>query len=88
MMQAHAGGARAQLPSGTPSPFDVALARLIQMAPDAPEKQRQSQFKIIPRLEKGSWIMRQSVGQNTPVLLGRKITTKYFRSCLALCLLD
>ncbi|KAK9864972.1 hypothetical protein WJX84_011314 [Apatococcus fuscideae] len=78
-MSIKGGGARAQLPGGTPSPFDVALARLIQMPPDAPDKQRQSQFKIIPRLEKGSWIMRQSVGQNTPVLLGRKITTKYFR---------
>lgn len=31
------------------------------------------------RVEKGSWIVKQAVGQNTPVLLGKKLTTKYFR---------
>jgi len=35
--------------------------------------------KIIPRVTTGSWMVKQAVGQNTPVLLGRKITTKYFR---------
>jgi Protein ENHANCED DISEASE RESISTANCE 2, C-terminal len=30
------------------------------------------------RVEKGSWIVKQAVGQNTPVLLGKKLTTKYF----------
>jgi Protein ENHANCED DISEASE RESISTANCE 2, C-terminal len=39
-----------------------------------------AQFKIIPRIEEGGWIVKSAVGQNTPVLLGRKITTKYFRS--------
>ena len=29
-------------------------------------------------MEKGSWIVKQAVGQNTPVLLGKKLTTKYF----------
>jgi Protein ENHANCED DISEASE RESISTANCE 2, C-terminal len=29
-------------------------------------------------VEKGSWIVKQAVGQNTPVLLGKKLTTKYF----------
>ena len=40
---------------------------------------RHSAFKIIPRVTHGSWMVKQAVGQNTPVLLGRKITTKYFR---------
>ncbi len=34
-MQGHVSGARAQ-PSGTPSPFDVALARLMQLLYVAP----------------------------------------------------
>ena len=30
------------------------------------------------RVDKGSWMVRQAVGQNNPVLLGKKLTTKYF----------
>lgn len=40
---------------------------------------RHGAFKVIPRVTHGSWVVKQAVGQNTPVLLGRKITTKYFR---------
>lgn len=43
------------------------------------EKKRHGAFKIIPRITEGSWVVKQAVGQNTPVLLGRKLTTKYFR---------
>ena len=43
---------------------------------------RHGAFKIIPRVTTGSWMVKQAVGQNTPVLLGRKITTKYFRCAL------
>jgi hypothetical protein len=32
----------------------------------------------IPRIVKGSWIVKQSVG-TTPVLLGQKLATRYFR---------
>ena len=35
-------------------------------------------FKLIPSVVTGSWIIKQAVG-NTPVLLGRKLTTRYFR---------
>lgn len=35
-------------------------------------------FKLIPSVVKGSWVIKQAVG-NTPVLLGKKLTTKYFR---------
>ena len=42
-------------------------------------KERHAAFKIIPRIQEGSWVIKQAVGQNTPVLLGRKLTTKYFR---------
>jgi hypothetical protein len=39
---------------------------------------RNKKFKLIPRIVKGSWIVKQSVG-TTPVLLGQKLATRYFR---------
>ncbi|EFN56180.1 hypothetical protein CHLNCDRAFT_17328, partial [Chlorella variabilis] len=39
---------------------------------------RNKKFKLIPRIVRGSWIVKQSVG-TTPVLLGQKLTTRYFR---------
>jgi hypothetical protein len=47
---------------------------------DDPEstERRNGAFKLIPKIVKGSWLVKQSVGE-TPVLLGRKLTTKYFR---------
>jgi hypothetical protein len=47
---------------------------------DGPEadKKRNAKFKLIPNIAKGSWIIQQSVG-TTPVILGQKLTTKYFR---------
>lgn len=38
---------------------------------------RNRQFKLIPHISKGAWIMQKSVG-TTPVILGQKLTTKYF----------
>jgi Protein ENHANCED DISEASE RESISTANCE 2, C-terminal len=43
-------------------------------------KRRNGAFKLIPHIVKGSWVVKQAVGE-TPVLLGNKLTTKYFR-CL------
>jgi hypothetical protein len=50
------------------------------MQGDGPEAdaRRNKKFKLIPRIVKGSWIVRQSVG-TTPVLLGQKLATRYFR---------
>ena len=47
---------------------------------DGPEadKYRNSRFKLIPNISQGSWIIKQSVG-TTPVILGQKLRTKYFR---------
>ena len=39
---------------------------------------RNKKFKLIPRIVRGSWIVKQSVG-TTPVLLGQKLVTRYFR---------
>ena len=39
---------------------------------------RNNTFKLIPRVTKGSWIIKQSVG-TTPCLLGNKLTTKYYQ---------
>ena len=47
---------------------------------DSPEAvaRRNGAFKLIPHIVQGSWIVKQSVGE-TPVLLGRKLTTSYFK---------
>ncbi|CAG9460131.1 unnamed protein product [Pedinophyceae sp. YPF-701] len=39
---------------------------------------RNKKFKLIPNVPQGSWIIKQAVG-STPVLLGRKVTTHYYR---------
>jgi len=61
------------------SPFELALARFVAGG-DSPEAvaRRNGAFKLIPHIVQGSWIVKQSVGE-TPVLLGRKLTTQYFR---------
>lgn len=46
---------------------------------EADDKRRHNTFKLIPKVTKGSWVIRNAVG-STPVLLGKKLTTKYFRS--------
>ena len=45
------------------------------------EQRRSCMFKLIPSVVKGSWVIKQAVG-NTPVLLGKKLTTRYYRSTL------
>jgi Protein ENHANCED DISEASE RESISTANCE 2, C-terminal len=47
---------------------------------DGPEAdyERNGAFKLIPSVVEGSWIIRQSVG-NTPVILGRKLKTYYYK---------
>ena len=42
------------------------------------QTRRNNTFKLIPRVTKGSWIIKQSVG-TTPCLLGNKLQTKYFQ---------
>ena len=58
-----------------------AACRFLDESKDEKEVQalRSGAFKIIPRIAEGSWVIKQSVGQNTPVLLGRKLTTQYYR---------
>jgi hypothetical protein len=68
-------------------PFDIALARFVEAGgPGAGEQadpgsvaERRARFKIIPRIEVGPWVVKRAVGQNTPVLLGNKVATSYFR---------
>jgi hypothetical protein len=61
------------------SPFDIALARFVAGGDDAEStEKRNAAFKLIPKIVKGSWLVKQSVGE-TPVLLGHKLTTKYYR---------
>jgi hypothetical protein len=60
------------------SPFDLCLARFLAGDDAEAVARRHRGFKLIPSVVKGSWVIKQSVG-NTPVLLGKKLTTKYFR---------
>jgi len=57
---------------------DTPFVRNLRTFLEGDDAERSTIFKLIPRIEKGSWVVRQAVGQNTPVLLGRKLTTKYF----------
>lgn len=55
------------------------IGRFVAGGDDADTAERRNgAFKLIPKIVKGSWLVKQSVGV-TPVLLGRKLTTKYFR---------
>lgn len=64
-------------PKGEWAP-ETPFARSLRAFLDGDDAERGNIFKLIPRVEKGSWIVKQAVGQNTPVLLGKKLTTKYF----------
>ena len=44
----------------------------------ADDQRRNKKFKLIPRIARGSWVIKQAVG-TTPVLLGQKLETRYFR---------
>ncbi|KAK9860404.1 hypothetical protein WJX84_008795 [Apatococcus fuscideae] len=59
----------------TGTPFDRTLARFLE----ATDKERNNMFKLIPNVAKGSWVIKQSVG-HSPVLLGNKLKTHYFRT--------
>ena len=63
--------------------FDTCIARFMEGNSEADDKRRHNTFKLIPKVTKGSWVIRNAVG-STPVLLGKKLTTKYFRSGAAL----
>lgn len=58
--------------------FDRCIARFTEGESEADVKRRHNTFKLIPKVTKGSWVIRNAVG-STPVLLGKKLTTKYFR---------
>jgi hypothetical protein len=51
---------------------------LLQRFVDGDDEFRNSRFKLIPSVPKGSWIVRQSVG-STPCLLGKAVDITYIR---------
>ncbi|KAG2538995.1 protein ENHANCED DISEASE RESISTANCE 2-like [Panicum virgatum] len=51
---------------------------LLQRFVDGDDEFRNSRFKLIPSVPKGSWIVRQSVG-STPCLLGKAVDITYVR---------
>lgn len=64
--------------------FDRVMARFMHGDHEEDVKRRHITFKLIPRVTKGSWVIRNAVG-STPVLLGKKLTTKYFRYTIDPC---
>ena len=80
----HAEGTGARFPGL--DPFDVALARFVAAggaqcgaAAQTPGvRARHASFKVVPRVDTGPWVVKSAVGQNTPVLLGRKVDTSYY----------
>ncbi|XP_008813630.1 LOW QUALITY PROTEIN: protein ENHANCED DISEASE RESISTANCE 2-like [Phoenix dactylifera] len=51
---------------------------LLQRFVDGDDEFRNSRFKLIPSVPKGSWIVRQSVG-STPCILGKAVDCTYIR---------
>ncbi|KAJ8754358.1 hypothetical protein K2173_002809 [Erythroxylum novogranatense] len=56
----------------------LAPGSLLQRFVDGDDEFRNSRFKLIPSVPKGSWIVRQSVG-STPCLLGKAVDCTYIR---------
>ncbi|KAI8473374.1 MAG: hypothetical protein J3K34DRAFT_519042 [Monoraphidium minutum] len=54
------------------TPFQHALHRFLQ----AGDTERSNMLKMIPHVERGSWVLKQTVG-TTPVIMGRKLATTY-----------
>eukprot|EP00879_Flechtneria_rotunda_P028994 GHRR01031245.1.p1 GENE.GHRR01031245.1~~GHRR01031245.1.p1 ORF type:complete len:234 (+),score=54.30 GHRR01031245.1:116-817(+) len=55
------------------SSFDHALARFLH----ASDSERSSMFKMIPHIQTGPWLLKQTVGC-TPCIVGRKLATTYY----------
>jgi Protein ENHANCED DISEASE RESISTANCE 2, C-terminal len=55
--------------------------RFLEGEGPAADKRRNNRFKLIPHILKSPWVVKQAVG-TTPVLLGNKLVTKYFRWAL------
>ncbi|KAL3136999.1 hypothetical protein ABBQ32_006591 [Trebouxia sp. C0010 RCD-2024] len=71
-------GAKGDADSEAFAAFDRCVARFVEGESEGDVKRRHNTFKLIPKVTKGSWMIRNAVG-STPVLLGKKLTTKYFR---------
>ena len=57
---------------------DNEFSHLFQDYVDADDEFRDSRFKIIPRVVKGSYIVKKGVG-TTPAILGKKIKLNHYR---------
>ncbi|CAK9190399.1 unnamed protein product [Sphagnum jensenii] len=60
------------------APSAPQLGSLLQRFVDGDDNFRNSRFKLIPSVPKGSWIVRQSVG-STPCILGKAVDCTYHR---------
>lgn len=77
----HVGIAKRLAPHNKPPAFPlhprrVPMRTLCGRFLHGDDEERNSLFKMIPRIAEGSWVIKQSVG-TTPVIMGRKLKTTY-----------
>ncbi len=58
--------------------FARCLARFVKGDSEQDVQRRNKAFKLIPSVPQGAWMVRRAVGKS-PVLIGSKLTTTYFR---------
>lgn len=58
--------------------FARCLARFVKGDSEQDVQRRNKTFKLIPSVPQGGWMVRRAVGKS-PVLIGSKLTTTYFR---------
>jgi len=67
--------------SGTAAPtighaaFDKTILAFI----NGDDDYRNQRWKFIPRMIEGNWAVRKAIGENTPVIVSKRITHKYFK---------
>lgn len=65
--------------NGTVRAFFTNFKQWIEGEGSEADDRRNLTFKLIPRITQGPWLVKSSVG-TTPVLLGQKLRTRYFKS--------
>lgn len=66
------------LPNGLGTSGDSTFDDMFEYFMDASSGTRDKRFKFIPRITDGPWICKKAV-QSTPVIIGTKVTQRYFR---------
>ena len=55
--------------------FDKMLSAFI----NGDDEYRNSRWKLIPRMVEGNWVVKKAIGENTPAIIGKKLTHSYYK---------